>query len=191
MKILVHSLWALVTATAMAGPTPTPPTLSIAGTIGQCSTGGPSGISLPNVTVELTGTINASTTTDASGNYFFSGLTYGGSYTVTPSKARLMPGSSGIDKDDVSEAIRLRGPIQRPVECLLVAADVNGIHGIDYVDIIAIQRFSLGLSTGIANVGSYQFTPVNRSYSPLLTNQTAQNYDTILFGDLAPPYAIP
>jgi hypothetical protein len=33
---------------------------------------------------------------------------------------------------------------------------------INSVDVIAIQRFSLGLSTGIANGGKDQFNPVNR-----------------------------
>jgi hypothetical protein len=59
------------------------------------------------------------------------------------------------------------------------AADVNASGTIDTTDVIAIQRFFLGLSTGIANVGKYQFIPVIRSYSLLTTNQTGQNYDAI------------
>jgi len=69
--------------------------------------------------------------------------------------------------------------------CRLTAADVNGLGGIDTVDVIATQRFFLGLTTGIANVGKYQFNPVNRTYSSLSTNQTGQNYDTLVFGDVA------
>jgi len=57
--------------------------------------------------------------------------------------------------------------------------------------VIAIQRFFLALSTGTANAGKYQFNPVNRSYSPLTIDQTAQNYDTIVFGDVAAPFALP
>ena len=56
---------------------------------------------------------------------------------------------------------------------------------VNTVDVIAIQRFFLGLSTGIANVGKYQFTPANRTYTGIVTNQTAQNYDTLVFGDVA------
>jgi hypothetical protein len=59
------------------------------------------------------------------------------------------------------------------------------VGGVDTVDVIAIQRFFLGLSTGIANTGKYQFTPANRSYVGLLANQTGQNYDTLVFGDTA------
>ena len=69
--------------------------------------------------------------------------------------------------------------------CRLTAADVNGDSMVDTVDVIAIQRFFLGLSTGIANVGKYKFTPVNRTYPGLVTNQTGQNYDTLVFGDTA------
>ena len=72
--------------------------------------------------------------------------------------------------------------------CKLLAADVNGVGGINTVDVIAIQRFFLVLSTGIANVGKYSFTPVNRSYTPLTTNQTAQDYSGIVFGDVATRY---
>jgi dipeptidyl aminopeptidase/acylaminoacyl peptidase len=39
----------------------------------------------PGVTVNLSGTTNASTTTDLVGNYQFSGLPAGGNYTVSPS----------------------------------------------------------------------------------------------------------
>ena len=62
---------------------------------------------------------------------------------------------------------------------------MNGVGGVNTVDVIAVQRFSVGLSTGIANTGKYQFTPANRSYTGIVTNQTGQNYDTIVFGDVA------
>jgi hypothetical protein len=69
--------------------------------------------------------------------------------------------------------------------CRLTAADVNGDTAVNTIDVIAIQRFFLQLSTGIANVGKYQFTPVNRTYTGVVTNQTAQNYDALVFGDVA------
>jgi hypothetical protein len=69
--------------------------------------------------------------------------------------------------------------------CRLTAADVNNSGGVDTVDVIAVQRFFLSLSTGIANVGKYQFNPVTRTYPGVVTNQTGQNYDTLIFGDVA------
>jgi hypothetical protein len=138
----------------------------------------------------LTGASGGSTTTDAAGNYSFTGLPFGGSYKVTPTKAALPPGSTGINALDVIALIRyhLPGPIPTLIGCPLMAADVNGIGGINQVDINAIQRFSLGLSTGIANVGKCQFTPATRTYPGLVTDQTAQNYDTLVFGDVASPF---
>ena len=73
--------------------------------------------------------------------------------------------------------------------CRLTAADVNGDTAVNTVDVIAIQRFFLGLSTGIANAGKYQFTPASRTYPGVVTDQTGQNYDTLVFGDVASPFA--
>ncbi|HEX8071977.1 MAG TPA: carboxypeptidase regulatory-like domain-containing protein [Pyrinomonadaceae bacterium] len=47
----------------------------------------PDGTPIPNVTVTLSGTSSATTMTDANGDYIFSGLTSGGTYTVTASQA--------------------------------------------------------------------------------------------------------
>ena len=69
--------------------------------------------------------------------------------------------------------------------CRLTAADVNGDTSVNTSDVIAIQKFFLGQSTGIFNTGKYEFTPVSRSYTPLVSDQTAQNYDTLVFGDVA------
>lgn len=137
----------------------------------------------------LTGTSSGSTTSDSSGNYSFTGLLFGGSYTVTPTKAPLSAGSAGINTVDVIAAQRQALNLGTPLSgCRLAAADVNGVNGITTVDVIAIQRFSLGLTTGIANVGKYQFTPANRTYSGIVSDQNGQNYDAIIFGDVASTY---
>ena len=75
--------------------------------------------------------------------------------------------------------------------CRLSAANVNGDNMVDTIDVIATQRFFLGLSTGIANVGKYEFHPANRSYPNVVSNQTGQNYDAIIFGDVATPFVQP
>jgi hypothetical protein len=70
----------------------------------------------------------------------------------------------------------------------LTAADVNGYTFVDTVDVIAVQRFFLTLSTGIGNTGKYKFNPASRSYPGVVTNQTGQNYDALIFGDVATPF---
>ena len=113
----------------------------------------------------------------------------GGTYTVTPSKAALTPGTIGIDTVDVIAIQRQFLNLGTPLSgCRLTGADVNGDHAVDTVDVIGVQRFFLGLSTGIANTGKYLFSPVNRNYPAVVTNQFNQDYDTLVFGDVAGPF---
>jgi len=105
---------------------------------------------------------------------------------VTPTKRALPPGSPGITTVDVVATQRhFLNIAPLPPGCRLTAADVNIDTSINTVDVIAIQRFFLGQTTGIANSGKYQFTSVNRSYLGLVSNQTAQNYDALVLGDVA------
>ena len=144
---------------------------------------------MPNVTLTLTGSGSGSTLSDASGNYTFSSLPSGGSYTVTPTKDPRLPGSAGIDTVDVVATQRHFLSLGTPLSgCRRTAADVNGDTLIDTIDVIAIQRFFLNRSTGIANTGQYQFSPASRSYPGIVTDQTGQNYDTLIFGDVAAGY---
>jgi hypothetical protein len=141
------------------------------------------------VTLTLSGDSSGSTLSDGSGNYTLSSVPSGGNYTVTPSKAALAPSSPGITTVDVIAIQRYFLNLGTPLSgCRLTAADVNGVNGVDTVDVIATQRFFLGLSTGIANVGKYQFNPTNRNYSGVGTDQTAQNYDALIFGDVTSPF---
>jgi hypothetical protein len=140
------------------------------------------------VTLTLTGSASGSTLTDGSGNYTFSSLASGGSYIVTPTKAALPPASSGINTVDVIATQRHFLNLALLSGCRLTAADVNGSGGVNTVDVVAIQRFFLGLSTGIANTGKYQFNPSSRSYSAIVSDQTGQNYDALVFGDVASPF---
>ena len=138
------------------------------------------------MTLTLTGSGSGSTLTDGSGNYTFSALAAGGSYTVTPTKAALAPGSAGINTVDVIAVQRHFLNLGTPLSgCRLTAADVDLNGSVNTVDVIAVQRFFLGLSTGIANTGKYKFNPVSRSYPGVVSNQTGQNYDALIFGDVA------
>ncbi len=159
-------------------------TINISGAAVYCTN--PSLNPVPGVIMTLTGTSGGSTTTNASGNYSFAGLTSGGSYTVTPAKATLSTGSPGINTVDVVAVQRhFLNMTLIPPGCGLTAADVNASSTIDTSDVIAIQRFTLGLTTGLANVGKYQFNPASRSYPGVSSDQANQNYDTLVIGDVA------
>jgi hypothetical protein len=173
----------------LAGGTTPTPVVSISGGISYCSN--PAPVPVPNVTLSLTGTSSGSMLSDGSGIYIFSSLVTGGSYTIMPTKTGLAPGSAGINTTDVIAIQRHFLSVTPLTGCRLSAADVNSDSSVTTVDVIAVQRFFLGLSSAIANVGKYQFNPANRSYSNLGSNQTNQNYDTLIFGDVAAPFVTP
>ena len=172
-----------VNITIQAPPTPTPASVNISGTITYCSN--PSANPVPNVVLSLTGTSSGTTTTDGSGNYTFASLASGGSYTVTPTKSALASGSTGISTSDVLGVQRHFLGLTLLTGCKLTAADLNGDTNVNTTDVIATQRFFLGFTAGIANAGKYLFSPTSRSYVNLTSNQNAQNYAALVFGDVA------
>jgi FtsP/CotA-like multicopper oxidase with cupredoxin domain len=173
---------------APATPTPTPGPASISGTISYCSNPNPGPVA--DVTLGLSGDAQGSTVSDSSGYYSFAALIEGNTYTVTPSKSALPPASLGINTLDVVAVQRhFLGIALIPPGCRLTAADVNGDTNINTVDVVAIQRFFLGFSTGLANVGKYQFNPASRTYPTITGDQPDQDYDALIFGDVAPAFA--
>jgi len=111
---------------------------------------------VPGVTLALTGDASGFNLVRWLGELHVCSYASGGSYTVTPSRAGLAPGSASIDTVDVIATQRHFLNLGTPLSgCRLTAADVNGINGVDTIDVIAIQRFFLGFSTGIANTGKW------------------------------------
>jgi hypothetical protein len=160
--------------------------VSVSGNVSYCSD--PNLAPVPNVTLTVNGDTTTSVVSDTLGDYLFPALEAGWSYTVTPTKNGRVPGSSGITTEDVIAIQQHILQITPLTRCRLQAADVNGDNGVNTVDRIAVERFYLGMTTGTANVGRYRFAPANRTYPTILTDQTDQNYDTLVFGDVAPPF---
>jgi hypothetical protein len=129
--------------------------------------------------------------TNNSGSYQFLSLPAGGTYYVTPNKAARTPASFGIDTIDAIATQRHFLQIVLLTGCRLQAADVSGNNIVDTIDVIAIQRFFLGETTGTANVGKYRFSPASYTYPVVITDQTNQNYNALVFGDVASPFAEP
>ena len=137
----------------------------------------------------LSGASTGTTLTDSSGNYSFS-VSSGLSYTITPSKASLAPASNGINNVDVIAIQRHFLAISIiPNGCRLTAADANLNGSVNSQDVIAVQRFYLGFTSGTGSCGQYTFTPSTRAYSPLGSNQSAQNYSMYVVGDVAATFA--
>ena len=144
---------------------------------------------MSGVTLTLTGSGADSTLSDGSGNYTFSSLVSGGTYTVTPSKAGRTPASPGINAIDIVAVERHYLQFALLSGCRLAAADVNGDNLINVLDLVAMQRFFLGFPTGTAHVGKYVFVPASRTYSGVVSDQTAQNFDALVLGDVVTPFA--
>lgn len=178
------------TSTPTPTPTGTPSNVKISGKIFYCSD--PLRGPVKDVMLTLTGAMSDSTLSELNGEYEFSSLPSGGSYEVTPNKTALAPGTHGINTIDIVATQRHFLNIGTPLAgCRLTAANVNGDSGVNTIDVVAIQRFYLGQSIGIANVGRYQFTPQSRSYEGIVSNQTDQDYDALIFGDVADPLVEP
>ena len=108
---------------------------------------------------------------------------------MTPTKAALAPGNQTINTVDLVAIQRHFLRIGTPLSgCRLTAADVNIDAAINTIDVVAVQQFFVFQATGSANVGKYQFNPVNRTYPGIVTDQTGQNYDAFVFGDVAPGF---
>jgi hypothetical protein len=136
--------------------------------------------------------MSGSTLSDGSGNYTFSSLAAGGNYIVTPAKAALAAGSAGINTVDVVAIQRHFLVIGTPLSgCRLTAADVDLNSVVNTIDVVAVQRFFLASQIGIANTGKYKFTPTSRTYPGIVSDQTAQNYDTLVLGDVISPFVGP
>jgi hypothetical protein len=159
------------------------PVYTISGQVVNCAA-----TPAPSVTMTLTGSMSNSTLTDSSGNYFFTNIAAGGTYTVVPSKAPRLPGSVGINTVDtiaIQRHFLLIVPI--PPGCRLSAADavVNGT--INTQDVIATQRFFIGYTSGTGSVGQYKFTPTSSTYSNL-GSSSVTNYSMYVVGDVSNPF---
>ena len=82
-----------------------PPTYTISGQVTE------NGNALSNVSITLSGSASASTTTDSSGNYSFTNLDSGGNFTLTPSLANhtFDPSSSSINNLSADQTVNFVG----------------------------------------------------------------------------------
>lgn len=165
-------------------PTPTPPlNSSISGVVYYYSGQKP----VPNVLISVQGTVSTSTYTDSSGSYAVSNLITGGVYTVTPYKTGAVNNITSFDATLVlryvasggSSASALSASQQR-------AADTDGDGTVSSFDATQMLRYvaSNGASSGTGQIGTWRFTPSQRTYAPLLGSQYNQNYEAVLVGEV-------
>jgi len=108
-----------------------------------------------------------------------------GPYTVTPSKVGgVVPfGTTITGFDSAQIASHVVGNITLNATQLQVA-DVSGAGGVTSFDAALIARWVASLP-GSGSTANWIFSPVNRSYPNVNTNQTGQDYTALLMGDVS------
>ena len=157
-------------------------TLTISGTISYCAAVSPPGAA--NTTVNLTGDAAASTSTGAppsTGNYSFTNLS-NGSYVVTPTKTGAI---SGINTTDVSRILNhIAGTPLTACQQLAADASLNG--AINTTDVSHVLNHIAGNPPVASNhTGEWRFNPPSRTYISITSDQTAQNFDALLLGEVS------
>lgn len=127
-----------------------------------------SGVGVNNVSVSLTGSASATTSTNASGYYAFNNLTPGGSYTVTPEKDVFhLNGVSVADAILLSKHILGLQPLGSPYK--MIAGDVNNDKKLTTIDLIHLRKLILAIDTAFVANTSWRFVWAGYDF-PVPTN---------------------
>ena len=131
-----------------------------------------------NVSVNLSGGMNAEMTTGAAGNYVFNGLEQGGDYTITP-ELDLGHADHVSTFDLILIAKHILGAQPLSSVYQLIAADVNNSSSITTLDLIQIRKVVLNVTTKFENNTSWRFVPKNHVF-PDPTNPFATPFPEVL-----------
>jgi len=141
--------------------------------------------SVKNTNVQLTGGFTDIKITNESGYYEFVSLQKDLNYTVTPNKTGDISTSSIIMYDASLAAQIAVSLITNPSADQKTAADVDKNGTVLMYDASLIAQYAVGLAPNPnSHVGEWVFVPNSRSYTPLTSDQTNQNYTAILLGDV-------
>jgi hypothetical protein len=137
------------------------------------------------VNLNAAGTSILSAMSNASGVYQLSNLASGGNYTVTPSKTGDV---KGIDSTDATRIQQHLVGMTTLTANQLIAADTDGSGTVNSLDATRIQQRAVGMQTQNV-IGQWRFVPASRQYNALGSNQTGQNYQAILVGEVSGNWA--
>jgi hypothetical protein len=115
-----------------------------------------------------------------------------GAYTVTPSKPDMsFMSSNGIFSNDASLIARHIVGLIILTPTQLNSAKVSGFSEVSSFDAGLIARWIVGINDAINQTGEWKFTPVNRMYSAVNADQSAQDYAARLMGDVNGDWVAP
>jgi hypothetical protein len=136
---------------------------------------------VPGVTLLGVGAATKSTASAAGGSYTLSGLVSNSDYTVVPSKTGDVNGISTTDATRILQELTAPGTIN---SCQSQAGDATNNGSLSTTDATRILQFLSGTPVAGNTTGNWRFIPASRSYNPLTANQTNQNYEALLIGDV-------
>ena len=139
---------------------------------------------VPNVTMTLSGSTPPQTTlTGADGNYSLLNVTKGKDYILTPSKSSEAHDSS-ITASDASHVARYDAGLESLTANQLIAADVSNNGVVTAFDASQIARYQASMTAPGSIAGSWKFLPASLGFPNLSADQTNQNFQAILVGDV-------
>ncbi len=118
---------------------------------------------LEEVNVTLDGSANNDEITNASGEYAFPEMNFGGSYTIMPEKnVDHLNGVSTLDLVLIQKHILGIKDLDSPYK--VIAADINNDKGVSAVDLIELRKLILGVHTEFNNNESWRFVDANYTF---------------------------
>lgn len=149
----------------------------ISGAVSYCITPKP----VPGVAVNVTGSATTSATTNTSGNYTLPTLN-SGNYTLTPAKTGDVNGLASFDAALVAQHVVGLNTLNT---CQQLAGDTSNNGELSSFDAALIAQYVVGINNAASIAGTWKFVPPTRTYSNLSNNQTNQNFDAVLVGDVS------
>jgi hypothetical protein len=137
------------------------------------------------VNLNATGSSVLSAVSSASGAYQLSGLTAGGNYTVNPSKTGDVKGINSLDATRIQQH---RVGLITLTANQLIAADTDGNGTVNSLDATRIQQRAVGI-TAQNIIGQWKFVPSSKQYNSINSNQTGENYQSVLVGEVSGNWA--
>jgi hypothetical protein len=144
-----------------------------------------------SVEVCLSGFMFDTVLTNSSGFYAFFGLPMHQNYTVTPQKTNLQR-EIAISSYDAALILRHVVGMDTLDSLQQIAADVSGRSGISSYDAALVLQYVVGVRHHFpagyrpgSDTVDWAFRPSSRSYAPLESIQTNQNYRAILYGEVS------
>lgn len=149
----------------------------ISGAVSYCITPKP----VPGTAVNVTGSSTTSATTNTSGNYTLPNLN-SGNYTLTPAKTGDVNGLASFDAALVAQHVV---GINTLNSCQQLAGDTSNNGELSSFDAALIAQYVVGINNAASIAGTWKFVPPTRTYTNLSSNQTNQNFDAVLVGDVS------